>query len=647
MDVRTRLFRLAAGLLCAGPGFWAMWPVLLARHSAVPGLDPGDNLATLWNVWWFIEGAHMPGWPYWTPLLFAPVGTQLALHTHATTHSLLAWAGATFTSLNAAHNIALTLGLVLNGLVVYALALRATGRAAGAVAAGLLFAASPAVQVRALGHINLVHAWVVPLFVLALMHLVDRPGPRRAVLLGAAGALVLYTDYYYAVYVVLLTALWMLMLLVKVDVSSLPKRTGRTGTVLLGLIVVDLLVVAIIASTGGTSLDLGFARISLRGLRNPLTMLWCLAAAWLLWRFPRRVTAGWRGGRPTLRDALPALIAAGAFFLLASPLIAALARVVAAGDYTTQTVLWRSSPPGADVLTAFLGHPRHVLTGEWTRSLYAALGIDVMEQVLWLGIVPLVTLAMFAREWRSAAGVRTWIAVAVMFAIVALGPFLRVGGFDLSLPLPDALLRYLPVFSNARIPGRAVVMVQLAVAVLFAHAIARRSRPVAALVILLSVAESFPARIPPYALPGSDAVDNVLKTSSAAGAVAELPLGLRDGFSSEGVFDHRALVHQAFHGRPLVGGFVARLAPAVRTVYANDPAMAALLRVSTPGAEARLEADTGSRASEAGIAFLVVNRDTFVDPQLPRTELERAGFRFLLASGSRELYETVRAPANH
>ncbi len=156
-----------------------MWPVLLARHSAVPGRDPGDNVAALWNVWWFVDGTRITGWPYWTPLLFAPEGTQLALHTHATTHSLLAWMWTPFTSLVAAHNIALTIGLALNGVCAYGLALRLTRRVVPALAAGILFGACAAVQLRALGHINLVHAWVLPLFALALMH-VGNGLPRLA-----------------------------------------------------------------------------------------------------------------------------------------------------------------------------------------------------------------------------------------------------------------------------------------------------------------------------------------------------------------------------------------------------------------------------------------------------------------------------------
>ena len=222
-----------------------------------------------------------------------------------------------------------------------------------------------------------------------------------------------------------------------------------------------------------------------------------------------------------------------------------------------------------------------------------------MEQSLWIGIVPLLILAVTAREWRSAAGVRVWILAAVVFLVLALGPFLRIGGLDTALPLPDAVLRYVPVFSNARIPGRAVVVVQLAVAVLLAYALVRRATVTAILLVVLVAAEAFPARLPLSVLPSADAVDDRLRTSSSPGAVAELPLGLRDGFVNDGAFDHRALVHQMSHGRALAGGFVARLAPAVREMYAGTAILSDLVRLSTPSAtEYRLGAD--ARGSGVG-----------------------------------------------
>ena len=75
---------------------------------------------------------------------------------------------------------------------------------------------------------------------------------------------------------------------------------------------------------------------------------------------------------------------------------------------------------------------RHLLTGAWTGSIYDAAGIDMMEQSLWLGLVPCAFLLMTNRGWRRAPAARRWLLVGGVFFVLALGPFLRVGGVDTS-----------------------------------------------------------------------------------------------------------------------------------------------------------------------------------------------------------------------
>src|SRR5207245_2015385 len=84
-----------------------------------------------------------------------------------------------------------------------------------------------------------------------------------------------------------------------------------------------------------------------------------------------------------------------------------------------------------------------------------------------------------------------WIA-GVCF-VWSLGPYLRVLGFNTGVMLPQTVLRYVPIVANARIPGRAFVIVQLMAAILGAMALASidaaRARrawlPSAAILVLL------------------------------------------------------------------------------------------------------------------------------------------------------------------
>jgi hypothetical protein len=154
----------------------------------------------------------------------------------------------------------------------------------------------------------------------------------------------------------------------------------------------------------------------------------------------------------------------------------------------------------------------------------------------------------------------------LVFFVWALGPHLTVFGVNTGMTLPQAFLRYVPIVANARIPGRAMVMVYLALSVLSAIAISKRHdsrRPVLVLSLaaVILIADFLPAPFPLVAM-DHPAIYEVLRQRREAGAVCELPLGIRDGLGERGAFDDRVLFYQTIHQR-LVGGFVARLPHAV------------------------------------------------------------------------------------
>jgi hypothetical protein len=96
------------------------------------------------------------------------------------------------------------------------------------------------------------------------------------------------------------------------------------------------------------------------------------------------------------------------------------------------------------------------------------------------------------------------------------------------------------------------------------------------------------------------------------GAVCELPLGMRDGFGELGSLDEAMLLHQFIHQRPLVGGFVARLPPAIARGYEAMPVIRSLLRLSSGSRAADADAgltprEAAARLASAGIAFIVLD----------------------------------------
>ena len=310
--------------------------------------------------------------------------------------------------------------------------------------------------------------------------------------------------------------------------------------------------------------------------------------------------------------------AAVAFVLVAGPLVARGVRLLQRGEYVTHQYTWRSGPAGIDAATLLMGNPLHPLWGGSVRRFQQSRGIDVTESSAWPGAVVVLLAAWTLRRHSRHPTVRRWALVGAVFFIWSLGPHLMVLGVNTGLPLPTALLRYLPVVSNVRIPGRAIVVVYLSLAVLGAVAVAAwRGRPEARwLPLVLAIAVIFDFLAAPVRmtrLPYSS-LDDVVRQRSEQGAVCELPLGIRDGFGERGDLDEWILFRQAIHRRPVVGGFVARMPPAVVRTYESDPLLSGLLQLSTSSAGQTVALPDRQQASDLlrnhGISFVTLNKRT-------------------------------------
>ena len=164
------------------------------------------------------------------------------------------------------------------------------------------------------------------------------------------------------------------------------------------------------------------------------------------------------------------------FVLLLLPLAAATVSLIGQGGYASQRILWQSSPAGIDLVTMVEGPPRHLIVGELVGMFYRTARINSIEQSGWISLVGLFGIGAALLRYRDQPDVRAWLVLAAAFFAVAIGPFVRIDGVDTGIPGPFALLRYVPPFSNARMPGRAIVVVQLAAAVLTATPAAEARR---------------------------------------------------------------------------------------------------------------------------------------------------------------------------
>ena len=455
----------AALAICAIAVAWWLQPVLTRMSVAVPGAGAGDNVSFIWNVWWTRYALQHPGQSvFFTPLLFHPFGANLTQHTLTLLPALaVSW----IDNPVLAQNILIVAHIFLNFASVYALAYRETRRVPPSLLAAVVFGWSPFVSAHLQGHFNLIAAWVLPLTALATLVACERPSWRSGAFVGILIGCIAYVDYYYVIYAVALTGLLLLhgaLTLERVHAgwASWQRVVIRS---LLGLLVCDGLIAVWILVTGGTELRVPAFRVSMHSLTNPLSAAWLLGLAWLCLYAMRVLRI--RGHASKARERIP--IAAGAAMAAGVVLVPLAIRALS---------LWHAGDTHATISVAERARrnrPRNACARQSVQSLlrggreplYGTAGVDLVEQVAWLGPAVITFLAVVMLRCRPIAA--RWMLTTAVFGVWSLGPYLEVAGHGTAFWLPATLLRWVPVVSNARIPGRAIVVVYLCCAIMCAH----------------------------------------------------------------------------------------------------------------------------------------------------------------------------------
>lgn len=248
-------------------------------------------------------------------------------------------------------------------------------------------------------------------------------------------------------------------------------------------------------------------------------------------------------------------------------------------------------------------------------------------------LLALVGFGVFARRNRM------WLAIAVGFSILAMGPLLHINGqsvFDLdglqvNMPLPFLILHYIPVIRENRVPNRYSILVVIALAVLVSFAVwwilwkisARVQEPrltyigiavsgvLSALLIMEHLAIGLPltdARIP--------AVYTQIRSDPEPSTVLSIPLGLRNSFGQSGAEDTRTQYYQSEHQKYLLSGQIQRNAPYLFDYFRTLPVISTIMAAEDyqPIEEATLVRD---KAAVNDVVNLLNIRYLVVNPAIP------------------------------
>jgi len=593
------------------------WPLVLHFGTYLTGPPDGDTGVYVWNQWVFRHEILVHRQlPFFTNSIFSMTPeANLSLHNYTAFQNLLALPLLGVLGVVATFNLIFLLMVVLTAYSTFLLARHVTGRFSESWLAGLMFAWSPLLVTRGMGHFSLVAAAPLAIFLLVLMKADGHERFRDAVALGAVVAWAATCDAYYAVFCLLIGAVFLVARVVSIHNSRQSGRARAARWAVDVLLLCAAGLVGAIAITGGWTSSIFGVPISAKGLYTPVLIMSGLAFLRLGWH----LRASPRPGAEVDAKRLVFLtVAAGVVAaVILSPVLYAVGERLTAGELKSPGVLWRSSPGGVDLFALVLPNPNHPLTPQVIADWLATFQGGYLEAVVSIPFVALITMVVaWRRGWRAS---RWWTALAIAFGALALGPFVHVGGLNTYVPGPWALLRFVPVLGLTRMPSRFSVVLMLAVAVLFAAALEwlgrtypHRRRLILVTLGILLLAELLPAPLTLH----SAAVPRFYERVAAAPGdvrVLELPTGIRDGTSSIGNFIARSQYFQTMHEKPLIGGYLSRVGGRSIADVRRIDMLDALIVLSeggtlSPEREAALISGGPAFIREANLGFVIVDR---------------------------------------
>jgi hypothetical protein len=626
-----------------------VWPLPLHLSTHLTGDPSGDAGVYVWNQWVFQHELLERGKsPYFTETIFASgAPANLSLHNYTPFQNLVALPLIPVFGVVAAFNIVQLLMRVLTAYATFLLAKRVTGRAPEAWIAGLVFAWSPLMITRGLGHHSLIAAAPLAVFLLLLIRADDvyretgRVSARLACALGLTATWAAMTDVYYAVYCVIIGALYISgrILTMRRARPALPtlRRTLDVLLILVAVVAMSILV------SGGWAFTLLGVDVRMKSLYTPMLVITALAIVRALWAYRISIELNLAGLWSFVRSAA---IAGVVGVVLLSPVLYAAGERIIEGRWESPAIFWRSSPPGADLLALVLPNPNHPLAPQGLVDWLTSRPNGYLENVVSLPLVGLaVLLAAWWSGWRAP---RLWVGMTAAFGLLALGPFVQIGGINTLVPGPWALLRYVPIVGLARTPTRFAVVLTLGVAVLVAAALAwlgtrypQQRRRMLVLAVLVLGFELLPSPRPMF----SAAIPRIYRHVAAAPAdmgILELPFGLRDGASSTGNATARSQFFQTSHGKSLQGGYLSRVSRRRISETRKNEVLDALITLSEGGAlapdRARSLRDLGpDYVRRSRLGFVVVDR-LRASEALRVAAVEAFDLRLVESDGPFELY---------
>jgi hypothetical protein len=226
----------------------ATYPMVVSSRTMLPAdADPVQHLTVMrWYKACLLEGRS----PFLDDGIQHPVGAPIGLFSPMLFQtSLYVILSSAFSNDIFCYNILWFTGFLLTGMGTFLLAYRVVGDAACAGFAGVAAMLSGPMMLHAHGHLELIYVGWFPLFLIAWMRLVDRPGRRTMFVAAASYGLLALSAGYFAVLAVV-PAAWYLVLEAIRAVRRDDRAWFRPRAAWLGAFSLLVIPIALIAFSG-------------------------------------------------------------------------------------------------------------------------------------------------------------------------------------------------------------------------------------------------------------------------------------------------------------------------------------------------------------------------------------------------------------
>ena len=215
------------------------WYLTINITTVVPR-GYGDVFQSMFNLWWVPYSIFiLHSSPYFTHLLYYPVGANFVTQTMSPIAGILTWPIQQF-SPALAYNILFFTSFALSGLFMYTLAYYITGNKYASFIAGLIFAFSPMHIAQSIAHLDWTIIEFIPLFILFLLKSLFESKKRYPILAGISFFLLTFMGDIEQGIMMFAFGIVALLLIFILRRKEMPKRQAAINLAYMAVVVVVL-----------------------------------------------------------------------------------------------------------------------------------------------------------------------------------------------------------------------------------------------------------------------------------------------------------------------------------------------------------------------------------------------------------------------